>query len=130
MVRLLNVAAIVALIGSAIYAYSIKYQTIFYAEEIAHLQREIGTEKDSIGLLRADFTHLARPERISALADRFLALQKPNLMQIVPIDGLPDKHASDDAIAHELEALGLAEPTNTPRDTTSQNPTTPSVKPR
>ncbi len=108
MVRFLNVAAIVALIGSAIYAYSVKYQTIFYAEEIVHLQHEIRAEKDAIGLLRADFAHLARPERIAALADRFLNLQEPSLTQIVRIDALPEKVTEDDVIARKLEALGLA----------------------
>lgn len=130
MVRFLNVLAIVALIGSAVYAYSVKYQTIFYAEEIVHLQHEIGTEKDAIGVLRADFAHLSRPERIAALADRFLNMEEPSLMQIVPIDALPEKPANDDAIARKLEALGLAAPTNTPRDMNIPDPTTPSAKPR
>lgn len=130
MVRFLNVAAIMALIGSAIYAYSVKYQTIFYAEEIVHLQHEIRAEKDAIGLLRADFAHLARPERVAALADRFLSLQEPSLTQIVRIDALPEKVTDDDVIARKLEALGLAAPTNTPRDVNSPDPTTPSAKPR
>lgn len=131
MIRLLNVLAIVALVGSAIYAYSIKYQTIFYAEEIVHLQHEIRTEKNAIGMLQADFAHLSRPERIAALADRFLTnLQVPTLTQIVPIDGLPEKVVKGDPIARKLEALGLAEPTNTPRDLSTPEPTTPSVEPR
>ncbi|MGO9133891.1 MAG: hypothetical protein ACLP8A_07560 [Methylovirgula sp.] len=130
MIRLLNVAAIAALIGSAIYAYSVKYQTIFFAEEIVRLQHEIKTERDAIGMLRADFVHLSRPERVSALADRFLNMQEPSLLQIVHVDGLPDKVAKDDVIARKLEALGLAEPTNTPHDTNSVEPTTPSAKPR
>jgi cell division protein FtsL len=129
MIRFLNVAAIAALIGSAIYAYSIKYQTIFYAEEIVHLQHEIRVEKNAIGLLRADFAHLSRPERISALTDRFLNMQEPSAMQIVPIDALPEKLANDDVIARKLEALGLAAPTNTPRDASNIDPTTPSAKP-
>lgn len=130
MFRFLNVAAIAALIGSAIYAYSIKYKTIFYAEEIVHLQHEIQVEKNAIGLLRADFAHLSRPERISALTDRFLNMQEPSAMQIVPIDALPEKLANDDVIARKLEALGLAAPTNTPRDASTIDPATPSAKAR
>jgi cell division protein FtsL len=130
-IRLLNVLAIVALVGSAVYAYSIKYQTIFYAEEIVHLQHEIRVEKNAIGMLRADFAHLSRPERIAALADRFLAnLQVPTLTQIVPIDGLPEKVVKGDPIARKLEALGLAQPTNTPRDLSTPEPTTPLAEPR
>jgi cell division protein FtsL len=128
-VRILNVLAIAALIGSAVYAYSIKYQTIFYAEEIVRLQHKIRIEKDAIGLLRADFAHLTRPERIAALADRFLNMQLPSLMQIIHIDGLPELGSKDDEIARKLESLGLAQPTNTPNDG-SPEPTTPASKTR
>lgn len=130
MVRFLNVAAIVALIGSALYAYTIKYQTMFFAEEIVRLQHQIGGEKDAIGLLRADFAHLTRPERIAALTDRFLNMQVPTPSQVVRIDALPEKVTDDDAIARKLEALGLAAPTNTPRDANALDPTTPAAKPR
>ena len=41
MVRILNILAIAALIGSAIYAYTIKYETTFHAETIVKLQHEI-----------------------------------------------------------------------------------------
>lgn len=129
MVRLLNVFAIVALLGSAIYAYSIKYQTIFYAEEIVHLRHEIRTEKNAIGMLRADFTHLTRPARIAALASKFLDMQQPSLTQIVPIDRLPDKVPAKDPIGRKLQAMGLAAPSSTPRDPDMSSPTTPASKP-
>ena len=66
MVRILNILAIAALIGSAIYAYTIKYETIFHAETIVKLQHEIKLEQDQIGTLRAEWAHLTRPERIQA----------------------------------------------------------------
>ena len=91
MVRLLNVLAIATLVGSAIYAYSIKYETIFRAEKIVQLRQQIKSEEDSIAMLRAEWEHVSRPERIEALADQFLTLQQPTLRQIVPIQALPDK---------------------------------------
>ena len=127
MVRFLNVAAIVALIGSAIYAYSIKYQTIFRAEEIVQLRERIKSEQDSIATLRAEWEHVSRPERIEALADRFLDLQQPSLHQIVPIEALPNKNAPTDATASQPNAPSqpivaspgtpdLFDPTATPRN--------------
>jgi cell division protein FtsL len=91
MVRLLNVLAIAALVGSAIYAYSIKYETIFRGEQIVELHQQIKSEQDSIAMLKAEWEHVSRPERIEALADQFLNLQQPALKQIVPIMALPDK---------------------------------------
>jgi cell division protein FtsL len=119
MVRLLNVLAIVSLIGSAIYAYTIKYETIFRAERIAKLKHEIRREQDQINTLRAEWANLTRPERVQALANKFLDLQPIALNQIVKADALPDRTQRGDAIEHKLEELGLGEPTNTPGGTDS-----------
>jgi len=130
MVRFLNIAAIVALVGSAIYAYSIKYDTIFRAEEINKLRFEIKAAHDSIDMLRAEWAHLARPERVESLADKFLDLQSPTLSQIVRVEDLPEKAPKTDTIGRKLEALGLAEPTNTPQDQSAKGQTTPAPMPR
>jgi len=122
MIRILNIVAIAALIGSAIYAYTIKYETIFHAETIVKLQHEIKSEQDKIGMLRAEWAHLIRPERIQALADKFLDLQSLALNQIVKADSLPGKGPKVDAIGRKLEALGLGEPTNTPSNSAIVDP--------
>ena len=123
MIRILNVMAIAALVASAIYAYSIKYKTMFRAETVASLKAEIKSEQDRIGILRADWANLTRPERVQALADKLLDLQPLALSQIVKVDALPDKAQRPDAIGRELEQLGLAEPTNTPSDATPDSAT-------
>ncbi len=130
MVRLLNLLAIVALVSSAIYAYSIKYETIFHAEKIAELKHHIKDEQDAIGMAKAEWAHVTRPERIKLLADRLLDLQPLALSQIVGPEVLPDKGMRVDEIGRKLEALGLAEPTNTPRDGTAVAPVTPSSSTR
>ena len=123
MIRILNFIAIAALIGSAIYAYSIKYQTIFHAETVASLKAEIKLEKDKIGTLRAEWAHLTRPERVQALSDKLTDLQPLALTQIVKVEAVPDKAAPIDKIGRALEDLGLSEPTNTPSDVTPDSAT-------
>ena len=130
MIRILNIVAIAALIGSAIYAYTIKYETIFHAETIVKLQHEIKSEQDKIGMLRAEWAHLIRPERIQALADKFLDLQSLALNQIVKADSLPGKGPKVDAIRRKLEALGLGEPTNTPSNSAIVDPAASSTPSR
>jgi cell division protein FtsL len=125
MIRFLNILAIAALIGSAVYAYTIKYETIYRAEQINKMKHEIQAERDAIGVLRAEWTHLARPERIQELATKYLDLQPLSLNQVVAASALPDKAARVDAIGRKLETLGLAEPTNTPRGKTAPSATTP-----
>ncbi|WP_158810149.1 hypothetical protein [Beijerinckia sp. L45] len=129
MVRILNIIAIAALIGSAIYAYSIKYKTILHAETIAQLKSDIKNEQDKIGTLRADWAHLTRPERVQALSESLLDLQPLALTQIVKADALPDKAPKVDSIGRKLEDLGLLLPTNTPSDASSGG-ATPSSSPR
>ena len=130
MLRILNILAVGILIGSAVYAYSIKYETIFHAEEIAKLRYDIKGAHDSIDMLRAEWAHLARPERIETLADKFLDLQPPALTQLVRIEALPEKVQKVDTIGRKLESLGLAEPTNTPQDLSAKGQATPMAQPR
>ena len=76
MLRFLNIVAILALVGSAVYAYSIKYQTSYRAEQIVKDQASRSRqERDAIAVLRAEWSYMTRPERIQQLADRYLDLQ-------------------------------------------------------
>lgn len=129
MLRILNVLAVLALLGSAAYAYQIKYETIYYAEQLVKMRHAIDRERDTIGVLRAEWAHLIRPERVQALAAKFLDLQAPSLAQIVRANDLPAKAAKVDAIGRKLEALGLGEPTNTPQDDALLPSATPASSP-
>jgi hypothetical protein len=124
--RLLHVVAIAALVGSAVYAYSIKYETIWYAEQIVQMKRKIAAEHDAIAMLRADWTHLTRPERVQALTTSYLDVHPLALTQIVRLSDLPDAAAKVDTIGLKLDALGLGVPTNTPHDARASAGVTPS----
>jgi len=106
--RLLHLIAIAALIGSAVYVYNIKYETILESEQIVKLGHQINKTKDEIGVLRAEYGHLARPDRIQDLADKLLHMQQLTLNQIVRPQDIPEKSAQGDSIGRELESLGLS----------------------
>lgn len=128
MIRYLNALAIMALIGSALYAYSIKYETIFYSEYIVKVKHDIERERDVIAVLQAEWAYLIRPERIQALADKHLDLQPQALSQIVRPSDVPERQVQVDMIGRKLEALGLSEPTSTPIDVSpNEGGTTPSA---
>ena len=127
--RYFNVLAVLALVGSAAYAYSIKYETILYSERLKKTRNANNALRDQIGILRAEWAHLARPENIQMLAGRHLDLQQLDLMQIGTIGELPDRPPKMDSIGRKLEMLGLAEPTNTPPTLpAASGATTPSSK--
>ena len=129
MLRFFNVIAITALVTSAVYAYSIKYETILHSEHIAKLQHRISAEKADISLLHAEWAQLTRPERVQALAAKFLDLQPLDLAQIVPASDLPDRVPRTDAIGRKLDLLGIGDASSTPRNATA-GATTPTIDQR
>ena len=48
MIRLLNLVAVLGLIGSAIYAYSIKYDTLYQAGQVSRAQSQLKRERQAI----------------------------------------------------------------------------------
>jgi cell division protein FtsL len=105
--RFLHVIAIVAVIASAAYVYSVKYQTIYASEQIVKTRHLIAKERDAINVLRAEYAHLVRPDRIQALADKQLDMQPLALTQIVKADELPEAPPKVDSIGRKLESMGL-----------------------
>jgi cell division protein FtsL len=112
--RLLHVLAIGALVASAVYVYSVKYQTIYASEQIVKTRHLIAKERDAINVLHAEYAFLTRPDRLQALADKQLDMQALALHQIVRADDLPEPVAKVDSIGRKLESLGLPGPTATP----------------
>ncbi|MGJ0509923.1 MAG: cell division protein FtsL [Methylocystis sp.] len=140
MLRILNILAICVLVGSAVYAYSIKYQTSYRAEQIAKTKLEIKAERDAIAVLRADWAFMTRPERLQPLADKYLPDYTPlQVTQLVSAQSLPQKTRGD-SIGAKLSEIGLsapatppaapAAPTNTPKSEPAKaKSATPKVAP-
>ncbi|PPD46237.1 MAG: hypothetical protein CTY15_02400 [Methylocystis sp.] len=126
MLRLLNIVAVLALIGSAVYAYTIKYQTAYRAEQIAKTKIEIKSEQDAIAVLRAEWAYMTRPERLQPLADKYLPDLKPlQVTQLVPAQSLPQKTRGD-SIGAKLSEVGLSLPATPPAIVAT--PTTPKAE--
>ena len=107
MLRLLNVLAVAALIGSASWAYSVKYDTIYYVEQVRKNETKIERERDAIAILRADWQFMTKPGRLQLLSDRHLGLQPLKASQIIRANELPDRKTASDAIAEKIGDLGL-----------------------
>jgi hypothetical protein len=116
MIKLLHFAAISALVGSAGYAYSIKYETLYHAEQVVKLKGKVQRERDAIAVLRAEWAHLNRPDRLQATVESHLDLKPMSVQQLARLADLPNRPPREDGIGRKLEALGLLEPTSTPKD--------------
>ncbi len=130
MIKLLHIIAISALVASAGYAYSIKYDTLYYAEQVAKLKSKVQREREAIAVLQAEWQYLDRPDRLQAAADQHLDLQPLKIQQLARLSDLPNRPEREDEIGRKLEALGLLEPTATPKDKSSEARTPTTQTPR
>jgi cell division protein FtsL len=89
--RVLNFVVIGALVLAAAYVYRIKFDATVQAERLAKLRSEVRRERDDIAALRAEWGQLDNPERIEAMAKRYLQLKPIAPTQFDTLDRLPDR---------------------------------------
>jgi hypothetical protein len=130
MSKLLHIVAISSLIASAGYAYSIKYDTLYYSEQVAKLKSKVQREREAIAVLQAEWQYLDRPDRLQAAADQHLDLQAMKIQQLARLSDLPNRPSREDEIGLKLQALGLLEPTATPKDKSNDARTPTTQTPR
>ncbi len=98
MIRFLNVLALAALIGSATWAYSVKYETILVAEKLRKREAELQRERDAIAILKAEWHLLNRPERLQLLAKPEAGMQALSARQVVEAKDVPVAPVKTDKI--------------------------------
>jgi hypothetical protein len=89
MIRLLNILALLAVIGSATWAYSVKYETILVSEKLRKREGELQRERDAITILKAEWNLLNRPERLQLLAKPEEGMQQLSAKQVVQPEEVP-----------------------------------------
>lgn len=83
MARLINLMAFLLAGALAFLLYELKYETRLLEKESSRISREIETERQSIAILRAEWSYLTRPGRIETLAEQLLHLRPATVNQIV-----------------------------------------------
>jgi cell division protein FtsL len=81
--RLLSLLAFGFLSGLVILIYDMKFETRRLDEQAAQLERAIEDEKDNIALMRAEWSHVTRPDRIETLAREVLKLEPAKPDQLI-----------------------------------------------
>ncbi len=126
MIRFLNFVAISALVGTAVWVYSIKYETIYYAEQVKKLEHKLDRERDGITVLKAEWQLLNQPARLQEFANKFLDSKPLEARQIIKPTDMPDKPQRADSIAQKLDALITG--TTTPTSTKTNSARTPGTR--
>jgi len=91
MLRFVNICLVLGLVALAYVIYQVKYEARALDEDIASLGKEIDTERDSLAVLRAEWSLLNRPERIERLAQKYLKLAPIQPRQLVTLDSVTDR---------------------------------------
>ena len=92
------------------------------------MKAKIHRERDAIAVLKAEWQLLNRPDRLQAIADKHLDLQPLHVHQLARMSDLPNRPPPADEIGRKLEALGLLDPTETPKGKQSGDARTPSTR--
>jgi hypothetical protein len=133
MIKLLHILAITALVGSAGYSYSVKYETLFYAETLAKTRAKLQREREAIAVAKAEWALLNRPDRLQRIADQHLDLKPMQIGQLGRLSELPNRPAKADEIGRKLDSLfveaTVAPKDKRPADVRTTSSTKPAAKP-
>ena len=111
MLRFVNICLVLGLVALAYVIYQVKYEARALDERIVVLQKEIGRERDTLAVARAEWSLLNRPERIERLAKKYLNLAPAQPRQLVILDEVTDRELQRAAIA-PTKAAALKAPAN------------------
>ena len=81
--RLFCLLAFGFLAGLVVLIYNMKFETRRLEDRAAQLERAIEDEKDNVALMRAEWSHVARPERVETLAREVLKLEPAKPEQLI-----------------------------------------------
>ncbi len=87
--RLAGLVLTVLAVAAAVGLYRIKYEVRALERHGAELVARIDRDRQAIEVLRAEWTHLARPQRLERLNRRFLRLQPLGRDQFARLGDLP-----------------------------------------
>ena len=115
MLRAFNACLVVAVLCSAYVLYSLEHSIRGIERQILRSNAAIANEKETIGLLNAEWSSLIRPERLQRLSEQYLKLKRISPEQFVKLNELaariPDEppvkleEQGKDAIGDILKAM-------------------------
>lgn len=106
MSRSLSLIALVLLGIVAFGLYRLSYEVQRMEDELLELNRALAQERETIGVLQAEWSYLSRPEYLQDKAERLLDMKPATAKRIVRIEDLPWRQERGGApVAQQTPAL-------------------------
>ncbi|HUZ72276.1 MAG TPA: hypothetical protein VMU87_04765 [Stellaceae bacterium] len=86
-----------AVIGTGYIMFQVKYQVMHQEAQLAHIDHQIAESREAIRVLKAEWSFLSRPSRLSELSKRYLHLVPIEPAQLGSIDAIPLRDPAADA---------------------------------
>lgn len=84
MQRSTSIFFILALIGGFI-LFKVKYEVVEIEQKLAETELQISREKETIHILKAEWSHLNEPQRLQKLAEKYLDIMPMKTEQIAAV---------------------------------------------
>ena len=110
MLRFVNISLMVTVGALTVLLYQLKYESRLLENRARNLVHAIEDERDTISVLKAEWSLLTQPERVEKLAKRHLGLGEIKPKQIVTLDWLSRQSKSKKTVLrkgdqNKLESL-------------------------
>src|SRR5690606_12983097 len=87
--RGLSILALILLAVVSFGLYQLSYEVQRLEDELIELNRALSQERETIGVLQAEWSYLTRPEYLQDKAQRLLEMHPTTAKDIVSLDALP-----------------------------------------
>lgn len=111
MIRWLSVLSVVTTMAAALFVFQIKYRAEGVAKRVSNLEHKIDQERETISLLKAEWSYLIQPTRIQEVVERHadnLRLEPIGPGQIGTLGQLPRRRPNDEDISETPIGSALA----------------------
>lgn len=89
MIRALNLAMLALTVMICFGLYRVTHAAQEREADLRKIENQISEQERAIGVLKAEWTHLAQPAKVQAMATRYLDLQPMKATQIAYLNDIP-----------------------------------------
>jgi cell division protein FtsL len=86
------------IVVSAFLLYRVKYEVRYIKSEIAKTTQQLEEQRQVYHVTAAEWAYLNRPERLQALADKYLSSSALTVNQVAEIEAIPFPHALEASV--------------------------------